>query len=163
MPSGSSRTVERIEAGKADGDARMRQLIMELTRAQSAAALPAPAMPALTKAGGTHDRQAFLRAAQRAITRSAKPAGQYMPAPLIAAIATDATFERRAQASAKAATAANGWADDPSLTELFWALVHDADPMARQLFCDGERALPTPAATNGSSAAAMRKSATDNL
>ena len=55
MPSGSSRTVERIEAGKADGDARMRQLIMELTRAQSAAALPAPAMPALTKAGGTHD------------------------------------------------------------------------------------------------------------
>ena len=87
MPSGSSRTVERIEAGKADGDARMRQLIMELTRAQSAAALPAPAMPALTKAGGTHDRQAFLRAAQRAITRSAKPAGQYMPAPPIAAIA----------------------------------------------------------------------------
>ena len=105
MPSRSSRAVVRSNADNGDSDTRMRQLIMELTRAQSAAALPAPAMPTLTKAGGTHDRQSFLRAAQRAVTRSAKPAGQYMPAPLIAAIATDPTFERRAQASARAATA----------------------------------------------------------
>ena len=70
MPSRSGRTpTERIEADGSDGDARMRQLIMELTRAQSAAALPAPAMPALINAGGVHDLQAFLRAAQRAVNR----------------------------------------------------------------------------------------------
>ena len=71
MPSRSRRTVERIEADSGDSDARMRQLILELTRAQSAAALPAPAMPTLTKAGGTHDRQSFLRAAQRAVSQVA--------------------------------------------------------------------------------------------
>ena len=83
MPSRSGRTpTERIEADGSDGDARMRQLIMELTRAQSAAALPAPAMPTLAKAGGTHDRQSSLRAAQRAVTRATNKGG-YSPVTLV--------------------------------------------------------------------------------
>ena len=123
MPSKSSQINRslRIEAGGEDGNTDMRQLIMELTRAQSAAALPAPAMPALLESGGVYDRQASLRAAQRAVTRSAKPVGQYMPAPLVAATTADAAFERRAQESARAATSENGWADDPALAGMFWA------------------------------------------
>ena len=42
--------------GEAGGDARMRQLIMALTKAQSAAALQAPAMPALV---GRRRKQVF--------------------------------------------------------------------------------------------------------
>ena len=73
MPSKSSQINRslRIEAGGEDGNTDMRQLIMELARAQSAAALPAPAMPALLKSGGMYDRQASLRAARsrRLLTR----------------------------------------------------------------------------------------------